>query len=200
MSKVGICNMALSHLGVGKEIANLETEKSDEASAFRRFYDIARDATLRETAWPFATKIDVLSLVKEDPNDEWDFSYRYPIDCEYFRRILSGIRNDNKSTRIPYEIASDTLGSLIYTDKKNATAEYTVNIDNPILYPPDFSMALSYYLAALTAARLTAGDPFKLKDWCMKMFYLEISRAASRAFNEEQVESPPESEFITGRE
>ena len=40
-SSTEIANLALSHLGNGTEIADLETERSSEASACRRFYDVA---------------------------------------------------------------------------------------------------------------------------------------------------------------
>ena len=46
-SIVDICNMALSHLGIGEEIASL-TEKSEEARACNRFYSQCRDAMMRE--------------------------------------------------------------------------------------------------------------------------------------------------------
>src|SRR5665648_440114 len=95
-SATEICNMALGHLASGKEIANLETERSAEAIACRRFFDSARDAVLRDFSWPFATKIKALSLIEEDPNSEWAYSYRYPTDCLNFRRILSGTRTDTR--------------------------------------------------------------------------------------------------------
>src|SRR5688572_11149621 len=109
-SETEIANLALSHLGVGKEIANLETERSQEAVACRRFYDTARDATLRDFSWPFATKIAVLGLIEADPNDEWDYSYRYPSDCLQLRRILSGVRNDTRDSRVPFKLAHDDSG------------------------------------------------------------------------------------------
>jgi len=53
-SKTEISNMALSHLGVGYEIQNIETEQSQEATACRRYYDIALQTTLTDYPWPFA--------------------------------------------------------------------------------------------------------------------------------------------------
>ena len=199
-SKVGIVNIALSHLSIGKTVAVLETEKTEEAVTARLFYVLALEATLREFPWPFATRIIALALVAEEPNDEWAFSYRYPTDCLEIRRILSGMRNDTRQSRTPYRILSDEQGSLVYTDYENAEIEYTVRDISPQFYPPDFVMAFSLYLAHLMAPRLTGGDQFKLGARALGLYDLEISRAVKNAFNEQQIEEPPESEFIRDRE
>lgn len=199
-SKTQICNLAISHIGVGKEIANVDTDKGDEASACRRYYETCRDVALRDFPWPFATVVESLALIEEDPNDEWAYSYRYPTDCILFRRILSGIRNDSRQTRVPFRIINDSSGRLIYCDAEDAVAEYTKKETNPDLYTPDFYLALSFLIAAHIAPRLTAGDPFKLGDRAARMYEIQISRAKAMAKNEEQVEEDPESEFIRGRE
>ena len=199
-SKVGIVNIALSHLSIGKTVAVLETEKTEEAITARLFYDLALEATLRDFPWPFASRIIALALVAEEPNGEWNFSYRYPTDCLEIRRILSGMRNDTRQSRTPYRILSDEQGSLVYTDRENAEIEYTVRDISPQFYSPDFVMAFSLYFAHLMAPRLTGGDQFKLGARALGLYDLEISRAVKNAFNEQQIEEPPESEFIRDRE
>jgi len=199
-SNTEICNLALSHLGVGKEIANLDTEKSQEASACRRFFEISRDQVLREFLWPFATKIADLALIEEDPNTEWAFSYRYPIDCLDFRKILSGTRNETQDSRIPYRIANDNAGLVVYTDLEDAVAEYTMKVGNVALFPVDFQQALALRIAIYIAPRVTGGDPFKMGDRAMRMYMQEISSARANAFNEQQDERQVDSEFIRARE
>ena len=199
-SKTEIFNMALSHLAVGKDVSNLETEQSEEARVGRRFYDTALRSTLADFNWPFATKIAALALIEEEPNSEWAFSYRYPSDCLNIRRVLSGIRNDNRQSRAPYKLAGDDTGTIIFTDEEDAQIEYTRYIDNPLIYSADFTLAFSYYLAALAAPRLTGGDQFKLGEKALRMYAGELRRAEARAGNEEQVEEAPESEFVRARE
>lgn len=199
-SPTEISNLALSHLGIDKEIANLDTENSVEARACRRFYELARNATLRDHAWPFASKISELGLVEEDPNDEWGYSYRYPSDCLNFRRILSGMRNDSAQSRVPYKIIQDSSGLLILTDQSNADCEYTIIATDTLRYPPDFVNALSLRLAAYAAPKITAGTNLKLGDRAMQMYVFEISVAKSNGVNEEQSDQVPESEFIRARE
>lgn len=198
-SSTEICNLALSHIGIAKPIANLDTEQSQEASTCRVFYTTVRDVVLRDYRWPFATKIASLNLVGTDPNSEWAYSYRYPTDCIMFRRVLSGQRNDTPDTRIEYRIGKDDAGKLIFCDIEEAECEYTVKVTDTQFFTPDFILALSYRLAYYIAPRLTAGDPFKLGDAALKMYQIEVGRAISSAFNEEQPGPIPESELIRVR-
>lgn len=195
-SKTVIANLALSHLGIGKEIANLDSENSAEANACRRFYEEARDKTLRDFNWPFATKIASLVLVETTPNNEWAYSYRYPTDCLKIRKIQSGIPYDNRQSRVPYRIAQDDTGLVVFTNLDNAVIEYTKREEVVSLYPSDFVMAFSYMIAFYVAPRLTGGDPFKMGDRAMQMYDLEMSKARANAFNEEQVPVDVESEFV----
>lgn len=193
--------MAISHLGVGKEIANIETEQSQEASACRRFYDTARDATLRDFPWPFATKFVALSLIEtfSSSTAEYNYSYRYPSDCIKLRKIKSGTRNDSRDSRVTYKILKDSSARIIYTDEENAEAEYTERVEDPSFYPSDFEIAFSFRLAAYIAPRLAKGDPFGLRKAAMDMYNLEISRAKASSINEEQRDELPESEFVRNR-
>lgn len=199
-SKVGIVNIALSHIGIGKEVANLETEKSEEAGAARRLYDSALNTIVRSAPWPFLTKIVTLPLIEEEPTTEWGYSYRYPSDCKFIRRILSGIRNDDRQTRAPYLIAQDDGGLIMYTDQEDVEIEYTVKADNPALFPDDFTLALSYLLASLMAPRLTGGDQFKLGDKALQKYGLMVGVAEANAFNEEQDEEVPDAEWLRDRD
>jgi hypothetical protein len=199
LSKVAICNLALSHLGIAKEINFFDTEKSQEAAACRRFYDLALEQTLKDFDWPFAGKIATLQLIEADPNTEWAYSYRYPVDCVQFRKILSGIRNDTRQSAEPYKISRDTTGTIILSDKATAEGEYTMLLDNPQEYPPDFAMALSLRLAVYVAPRITGGDPYNLAKKCMDLYLVEVEIAKANARNEEKQDELPESEFVSGR-
>lgn len=197
-NQVDICNLALTHLNISKEIASMD-ERSQEAQALRRVYPTALEATLRDFEWPFATKFVTLGLVQNNPTTEWAFSYQYPSDCLHFRRILSGLRNDTRQSRVPYRLTYGAAGQEIYTDKECAQAEYTVNVQDESRFPPDFVLALSFRMAFLASPRLTGGDPFKLGDRAKGLYDIEISRAKATGANEEQEEQDPESEFTRGR-
>lgn len=198
-SKTQIANMALSHLGVGHEISNLDSEKSEEANAIKSFYDTAREFVLSDFPWPFLTRTVSLALVEEDPTTEWDFSYRYPSDSLKIRRILSGIRNDNRQTRVPYQIYQDAIGKLIYTDCREASIEYSVTLTEESKYPADFVLAFSFLLAVYVGPRLVKGDN-RLRDAALKLYQVQLQLAEQRSVNEEQAEQVPESEFVRARE
>jgi hypothetical protein len=197
-SDTEIANLALSHLGQ-TEIEDLTTDASEAAQVMRRVYTTNRDFMLRMAPWPFATKIVALGLVEEEPNDEWDYSYRYPSNCIFFRRILSGSRNDSLGSRVSYRVVQDDQGLLIHTDKDEAEGEYTFRETNVSRFPEDFVQALAYKMAADAAPRLTGGDPFKLKPLMERLHQIWYTFATAAAGNEEQPDEPVDSEFITGR-
>jgi len=198
-SKTEISNMAISHLGIGKEIANLESEKSEEAKACRRFYETAKEGVLADLDWSFATKFVTLNLIEENPSDEWRYCYKYPVDCINIRRIISGRRIDTKESTIPFRIVTDTSGLVIYTDQSNAEIEYTRNLTNAGLFSSEFDLALSFRLASLIGARLTGGDPFKIKQDMLIQYEIELGRAKKKNMNEEASDRDQESDLIRAR-
>lgn len=196
-SKTEICNFAISHLGSGKGIGNIDTEHSEEANACRQFYDMARDEMLREFPWPFASKTATLALVASDPSIEWLFSYRAPSDCLRIKRILSGERTDTEP--VPYRKMSDSQGILVYTDMESAQMEYTAQITNTQLFDPDFVMALSLRLAAYIAPRLTSGDPFRMGARALQLWQMSVAKAQSTSVNEQQSDPDNDSPSILAR-
>ena len=199
-SKVSICNMALSHIGVSKRIVNIETEQSTEASTCRIFYNTALEESLREFPWSFATSFVALALVEEDPTDEWAYSYRVPSDCVTIRRVLSGVRNDTRESKVPYKVARDESGLLLYTDQENAEIEYTLFETDSTRYPADFVMAFSLKLAGYIAPALTRGDPTNVAVTAERRYIGVIKKAQATSVNEEQMDVPVDSEFVRARE
>ena len=197
-TKVGICNMALAHLGHGQYVTDIDTEQSAEAKVSRIFYDSALEAILRDYTWPFATRFMALALIEEDPTDEWGYSYRYPNDCLFVRRIFSGQRNDNSDSRVRYIVSSDEAGVMIYADSVEAEIEFTSKMTNPGLFPADFSLALSYRLAAYIAPTL-ARDSNLAKE-CYALYQYHSGRALANGKNEEQKDRQTESDLILARE
>lgn len=199
-SNTEIANMAISHLGVGKPIANLDEDNTEESRSCRTFFTVALKATLRDFGWPFATRYVELSLVGENPNSEYAYSYRYPADCASALKILSGIRNEDKDSEIHYMVTSDDTGKLIYTDQDDACLKYTAKIENPTLFDADFELAFSYRLAALVCPRVTRGDVRKTKRDMMELYNFELLTARANALNEQTYEPEPTTESIKARE
>lgn len=199
-SEVEICNLALSHLRIAPGISSLE-ERSEEARTCSLFYEQVRDEVLREFPWPFATRIVALALVEEQPTSEWAYSYRYPTDCLQARRVVSGAgRIETRATRVPYRLASDDAGPLIYADQAEAEVEYTARIDDPTHYAPDFVQAVALLLAFYIAPRVTSGDQFKLGDRALGMYRVKLHEAEANALEEEQPDPPAEGELTQARD
>jgi len=198
-SKTEIANMAISHLGIGKTITNLDTDKSQEAQACRVFFETAKNAALKDHDWSFAWKEATLNLIEENPLDEWGYSYRYPTDALTIRRIVSGQQCDTLDSVVPFVIGSDSSGKLIYTDRSEARVQYTFDVDNVDLYTPRFTLALSFQLAYYIAPRITGGDPFKAKADMLTQYKMELGSGTRNNMNEERRGNRSDSEFIRTR-
>lgn len=194
-----IANLALTHLGITKRIGNIETERSNEARTINVLLPTMREKALRDFPWQFATAIEDLVLIEEDPNDEWDYSYVYPVNCLMFRRILSGLRTDTRDSRVSYRVIRSSTGKIILTDQEDAECEYTYNETSPAKFTPDFALAVSLLVAGFAAPALTAGDPYKLGIASLQKYAIEFGNAKSNNSNEQQPDEEPESEFIRGR-
>jgi hypothetical protein len=139
-----LANLALSHLGQSQEIANVDTENSAPAATMRRFMPTVVEMFLKDFPYSFCNIQAALALVEEDPNDDWDYSYRYPSDCLKPLRIPSGVRDDTRQSRINYIIGKDSTGMLIYTDQSEASLEYIQFVNDPSKYPIDVFLAMSF--------------------------------------------------------
>lgn len=200
VSVTDICNMALSHLGIGRKVGDVETDRTEEAKSFNEFYQITRDEMLEDFHYPWAMVTAELGLVEEDPTTEWRYSYRYPSNALKMKRIQSGLRNDSMDSRIPYRISRDGTGKLIYTDLSDAVMEYTFRETDPGRFNPLFITALSFLLAFKMAPRLTKGDPNKLGARAFQAFGVWVGKAQASMAGEEVPEREPESEFIRSRD
>lgn len=205
ISKTGVCNKALHFIGIGEEIASID-ERSSDAKACKMFYADALDEVLREWPWPFATRtvsLDMVNTLGDDDeperySTEFFYAYRYPSDCLYVRRIVSGTVPDTEESLVRYEIGSDTSGRLILTDAAEAEIKYTARISDESLFPPDFAMALAYRIAIYIAPRLVE-DPRKMVDVCQRSYLLSIEKARGVAAMEESPGRPPKSSFERSR-
>jgi len=200
-----VANLAIGHLGKGKPIADLDTEDSSEARACRLYYDHAVKEFLRDFPWPFCTRFVALGLVTDNgdddhPTQEYVYSYRYPSNCLFARKIESGVRNDTRFSEVHYRVISDDQGKLILTDKEEAILQFTSTdgLDEG-LWDEDFIMALSFRLAAYTAPLITGGDPFKVGEKSLMLWNGSNRKAKANAANEQKDEDIPAGELINAR-
>lgn len=202
MADTDLCNEALSHLGVSVEIASLDSDKSKEAKACRRFYDRTLDEVLRDFPWGFANVIEPLALVEDFTGlaSDWLYSYRYPADAVAIRRLfLDGAgRLLNDRARMPYTIGRDASGLLLYSDLASATVEYTSRETDTSRFPPDFASAFTHLLAHKIGPRV-AGDRVQLVAAQYPLYDEAIRNARKNNMNEQRQDREPEGEILRSR-
>lgn len=201
-SKTEICNVSLIRLGVTKLIANVDTENSNNARAFRSIFDGERDFVLADFFWPFAKTYAALGLVDgsetEPTNYDWRFAYRVPSDCATPRRLSTGRDGRKAATPPAWEVGQDNDGLLIFTDEENAVLEYTALITNVGRFDPIFRSALSWKLAKSLAAPLSRIK--SIVETCNNQYEIEIDKARGRALNAKQLDAPGPSELEWSRD
>jgi len=210
ISEVKICNLALSHIGAAS--INALTENTVVAEACNLHYEPTRDAVLRDHAWGFARKRQILALLPETFSG-FEFAYAYPIDCmsaiEIFRfdgnssgtgiidpRELSAIN----VPKVAFEtsVNDDLNQEIILTDKADAELIYTAKITTPALFDPIFVEALSFALAVKLAQPLKADRAIR-DD--VKRDYLRIVERAKAVNANETFQKTDESNnvFVSSR-
>ncbi len=180
-SVASICNMALSHLGVGKTITNLDTDETPEGDALNVFYTTARRKLLK-FPFGFNERTTDPALVEEDPTTEWGYSYRMPTGALKVSRFLSGLRKDSRDSRVDFRLVGDATGALLYTDFEDPTVESLVDVTDPSLYTPEFTLAFSLLLAVLISPRLSGLDQ-KFAVRAEAMYRQAIGEAMADAAN-----------------
>jgi hypothetical protein len=101
-------NVALNRVGVNKQIANVATDPTREATVIRLVYNDAIQQTLRDFPWPFATRYAQLTQVSVTrPNSDWLYSYRQPNDCIFERRLVVSRTDVANPDTIPFQLSTD---------------------------------------------------------------------------------------------
>jgi hypothetical protein len=196
--KVQICNMALARIGVSQFIANLTTERSNEAINCNLFYDTVLAFALRDYDWNFSRRTVALSLATGAVAPNWTYKYSYPNDCFFARAIVPvGIRFPRADQRIPFDIGNDGATRVIYTDQADAVLRYSALIDNPVLYDPQFVSAFAFLLGSELAIPLSI-KPDIAKS-ARDAYVLTASRAMANDLRERESGPEPDPALIAYR-
>lgn len=150
-TKTEICNYALGHIGK-PTVTNIDTENSTEAKYCRRFWDMARQAVLRDHNWNFATKRRTLALLTHEL-DDFAYVYRYPTDCLKAQSIVNPA--GKQQPPIKFKVMQIDGVTVIATDQAEAVLEYTVDETNPAVFDSQFIDGLAWRLAVYISGPLT---------------------------------------------
>ncbi|MBL4877114.1 MAG: hypothetical protein JKY10_11560 [Cohaesibacteraceae bacterium] len=149
-SRVEICNLALSNIGKGVPISDLN-EASEEARQCQLHYPMARDTLLQLYPWRFAEKTLSMAEVENDWAERWSHAYQQPSGILKLLRIIPGLDIENAINPVSY----GRRGERIYCNHAPAFLSFITRIDDPVKFPPLFVDALSWALSARIAFPLT---------------------------------------------
>lgn len=186
-SQVEIVRMALSHIADAARVQSIAPpDNSVAAQHAATFYPQARDEILEAAAWPFACRIESLTLSSDQPDpdvESWGYSYQLPDD--HLRTLKVLLPGDKiTSANQPYEERTDSteLDMLIFTDAEDARIYYIYREEQTGRYTPLFISALSYLLASYLAGPLVKGATGVRMANSLKQTYASVlSAAAMRA-------------------
>lgn len=187
LSRIDIWNMALSKIGSTEKV-QAEEETTPEAEQCKLHYPQALRECLAARVWPWATKQTELAELNTSRNG-WTHVYALPADCITPVALLwQGGRHALTPAphRIPFTVTLNDNGDgqVLCTDLPSSAfecLEYVAEADYPPMYPPAFTSALAWRLAAELAGGLKK-DPRLMGD-CLRMFDQGISVASAQAGN-----------------
>lgn len=193
VTKVGICNLALTRLGV-KNIASL-TDASEQARKVAQVYDNALDTVLQEHDWSFAASQPTVLI--EAPNLTavgWDYVYALPTKCLFVRRVYNESTLDCKDEQDFKKVFVPSINAeVIYSNLDEAVCDYTYQVLDESIFSPSFVTALSLYLAHMVGPALV-GSAYNGQAYQEYLRALDVARATNKSEGKETVDRPSDYE------
>ena len=193
VTKVGICNLALTRLGV-KNITTL-TEASEPARKVSQVYDNALDTVLQEHDWSFAASQP--TVLVEAPNLTavgWDYVYALPTKCLFVRRVYNESTLDNKDEQDFKKVFVPSINAeVIYSNLAEAVCDYTYQVLDESLFSPSFVTAFSLYVAHMVGPALV-GSAYNGQAYQEYLRALDAARATNKSEGKETVDRPSDYE------
>lgn len=190
-SIVSICNMALRRIGHNGTIEEL-TEASTEARVCREFYDLTRQAVLREAEWNFSIRTATLATVAITPDDgDYAHVFQLPTKC---LKLLKFIQPAAALEALEYEIRE---AKYLYTDEETVVAKYVYDEDETAKFDPLFISTLAWRLAFEIALPLSASE--SVSNRCYQSYQIELVKANAANRQENQVPLTKDTSLIDAR-
>jgi len=190
-SIVNICNLALRRIGHNDTIEEL-TEASTEARVCREFYDLTRQAVLREAEWNFSIRTATLATVAITPDDgDYAYVFQLPTKC---LKLLKFIQPAAALEALEYEIRE---AKYLYTDEETVAAKYVYDEDETAKFDPLFISTLAWRLASEIALPLSASE--SVSNRCYQSYQIELVKANAANRQENQVPLTKDTSLIDAR-
>lgn len=214
-TEVGICNLALSHIGDDATVSSIDPpEGSVQAAHCATFYPIARDSLLEMHSWGFATKRVQLAMLGNGW-PEWTYAYSQPNDALNIIAILPPDATDDYSETInsapmsaggyyvpqafSCEVNEDGA-AVILTDQANAVLRYTSTITDVSKFSPLFTVTLSWYLASMVVGPILKGEAGAAESKrCMAIMQQFLAKAMQSDSSQRRVNPQHNVGWMSGR-
>lgn len=149
VSKVDICNLALSRLGDKRTVEDIDAGKKHEELVFKKWYDITRQSTIKRAMPSFAMVREFWPKSNYVPEFGYSNAYLYKSDCLRVLGIGNVGENENNYSR---------EGNFLLCDEEfpnGLPVRYLKDISETQKFPSDFVELLSFELAANVCTELT---------------------------------------------
>jgi hypothetical protein len=190
-TKVGIANLALSHLGNLQSIEELDPPASNTEKIIDSWYDITRRFTLKVVQPNFAIVRDILAVASSAPEFGYGYKYAYPADCLQFFGIGEVEEKENN-----FSIEGDFILTDEYSES-GLNVRYLKDVVDPSKYTPEFVMSLAWKLAEVICMPIT-GDMQKLA-YIRKEMPMSLLSSTSLSTQENQPIRISRSKFSAAR-
>ncbi len=171
-TKAKIFNLALKNLRISQTLqSTLQTDRN--TIILNEYYESARDEVLKDFDWNFANAYRNLTPTGNiSQNPYFLYEYDYPNDCLFARELV----NTTGAELLEFEVAvTETMQKVINTNHSPAILRYTKIVTNESFFPVEFTMALSWYLAFLSAPSISANR--SLQSDCLNVYNSVLKRA-----------------------
>ena len=177
-TKTKIYNLALSHLLLSRQVSDIDTDvTTNEVKVLNTFWEDAFSATLQDLDLDSVSETVPLELLEELSEGPWTYVYKYPSDCNFFRRIVSDVTKDNRRTHIPKRVGIHNGNKVIFTNKCQASAELIPEDIDLSFLETNAGLAISYMLAFLAAPLIVGKGAAKLKSEVYQTYLLMKDKA-----------------------
>lgn len=191
LSKVGVANRALDHIGKDR-IASL-TENSTAARKVNEVFDSVLVSVLERAPWTFGRTIRVLAEVTNDWPERWAYKYDRPGDMVKFIRLIPPVDDPEGQDPLP---VGHRVGA-IYANEPSAKAEYIPEITETASLPQYFLDAFAFLLARDLAMPMTRKQ--SLWDALDQRYEFQLSRASEIDAAQEQSTYTRGNDYIQAR-
>jgi len=155
ISEVEMCNLALSHVGLGELIQSLDDDTTPARQCKLLFTPTAIDLLIRYN-WSFAERKQYLALLDGVSPVDYTYAYTYPSDCLRFREIYNSLSLKSPPIKYAIQLSADNKSRYIETNQATAIGVYTVDVsDKASSWSEFFTMAFIWGMAMKLVIPLT---------------------------------------------